>query len=349
MYERRQTMLVPDPGDVRNAVVFYTRGLGDHVIALPAMRALGRLFPGKLSLVVSRSAPDLFFGDVGFARIFSVEMDFKREKGSLYDVPSVAARLGAHELFLAVIPGGGDEWAELERRLQPRWTVGFAKGFRALLIEDLVNSHSVDEPFRLPRLFDSSLRPEDFAHPFPLPPASVEFVTAMRQALGGRRLLVIHGETKPYKQWPADRFRAALAAFFNAHPHYVGVEIGRLSSVLGAPPPRHLRPLTGLPFASSIALAASADLLLCVDSLFLHVADLWRTPTVALFGPTSPEVWGARFNPMCRYARGAGSMEALTVDAVLEALAAGAAEIERIGYSPRPLLATGAPDLVCWQ
>src|SRR5687767_545800 len=108
---RTNRKIVPRPREVKNAVVFFTRGLGDHVIALPSLRALGKLFAGKLSMVVSHSAADMFFGDVGLSRIVAVDMDFKRERGPLYDVPHVAAQLGKQDLFLAVIPGGGDEWA----------------------------------------------------------------------------------------------------------------------------------------------------------------------------------------------------------------------------------------------
>jgi ADP-heptose:LPS heptosyltransferase len=339
-------MPIPKPSDVKSAVVFFSRGLGDHILALPALRALCALFPGKLSLLVSHSAPDLFFGDAGLARIVEVDMDFQREKGYLYDVVAAANRLGEQDLFLSIIPGAAPEWAELSRVLRPRWSVGFAEGFDLRVPTDC-KRHAVDEAFAVPRAFDLTLDAEDFSHPFPLPRASVRFVHALRANSGGRRLLVIHGETKPAKQWPPERFRDVLRRFLADRPDYVAIELCEKTPVITDPPPGVL-PMISLPLASSIALAAAADLVLCVDSLFLHVADLWRTPTVALFGPTSPEVWGARFNPVCSYVR-AQSMAELRVDGVLAELLRTAEQIERLTYSSRPLSPSGNPDLLRWS
>jgi hypothetical protein len=300
------------------------------------MRALGRLFPRKLTLLSTHSAPDLFFNDAGLARIVEVDMDFTRANGSLFDVPAAAAAIGAADLFLKLIPGSGSEWSKLSQLLQPRWTVAANSG---------PHRNEVDEMFSLPRLFEPSLRPEDFSHPFPLPTASIRFVKAIHARLGARRLLVIHGETKPHKQYPPSLFRTAVNQFLDAHPGYAAIEICRHASIFGGRPPRNTVALPGLPLASAIALAVSAGILVCVDSLFLHAADLWRTPTVSLFGPTSPEVWGPRFNPMHRCAR-AASMPELDPSVISNHLTTLAAGIHHY----RPLESTPSPaaDLVRW-
>ena len=44
------------------------------------------------------------------------------------------------------------------------------------------------------------------------------------------------------------------------------------------------------------ALVASASLVLCGDTGVAHLATAYRTPSVLLFGPTSPRLWGPRID-----------------------------------------------------
>ena len=53
--------MVISPERCRTPVVFFANGIGDTVLALPALRALAALFPGRLSLVCDRDVwPGLF-------------------------------------------------------------------------------------------------------------------------------------------------------------------------------------------------------------------------------------------------------------------------------------------------
>jgi ADP-heptose:LPS heptosyltransferase len=63
----------------------------------------------------------------------------------------------------------------------------------------------------------------------------------------------------------------------------------------------------------------SADAFLGVDSCMLHAADLFRVPSVGLFGPTRPSEFGLRF-ARHRIADGRGSMAALTPDVAAASL-----------------------------
>lgn len=335
----------PDLKDVQSAVVPFVWGLGDHILALPAFRALAQLLPGKLTLLSTFSAPDLFFGDVAFARIVQVEMDF-HSGGPLLDLPAVAAALGHQDLLIVVADSYASEWDSLSGLLGCKSSVGPSQ-FCSRRIDVHTLMHTVDRAFAVPKLFARHLEPEDFAHPFPLPLASVEFAESIRSHLEDRKLLVIHGETKPNKQWPAARFRETIRIFLEMHRNYLAVEIARSHSIFGSDLPENIVPITGLPLASSIALAAAADILLCVDSVFLHVADLWRTASVALFGRTDPLRWGFRFNAMYRCVC-APDMADLTVELVLHDLRTLAREVEMKKYRPIPLSPTASYDLLRW-
>jgi hypothetical protein len=69
----------------------------------------------------------------------------------------------------------------------------------------------------------------------------------------------------------------------------------------------------------TLAMMRHVDLFLGVDSCFLHAADLFRVPGVALFGPTAPSEWGFRLSPSFRHVS-AESMDQIRPERVLEAL-----------------------------
>jgi len=77
------------------------------------------------------------------------------------------------------------------------------------------------------------------------------------------------------------------------------------------------------------ALIAAAERFLCNDTGVMHVAGAVGTPTLALFGPTDPELWKPPGDHVVALAAGRrlpdsrgqeyGWMETLTVDDVLAA------------------------------
>jgi heptosyltransferase-2 len=61
--------------------------------------------------------------------------------------------------------------------------------------------------------------------------------------------------------------------------------------------PNHIKDLTGTDLRQAILALAAADAVLSNDSGLLHVAAAIGTPTVGIFGPTSPWHW-APLNPI---------------------------------------------------
>jgi ADP-heptose:LPS heptosyltransferase len=114
----------------------------------------------------------------------------------------------------------------------------------------------------------------------------------------GRRLLVLQG--------PADGevvrdFREALAAEGSAAAadiHYV--------------PPVSVGVCAGL--------LERADRFLCNDTGLMHVAGAVGVPTVALFGPTEPELWAPLREDLVALRAPGGDLASLSVDRVWEAL-----------------------------
>ncbi len=107
------------------------------------------------------------------------------------------------------------------------------------------------------------------------------------------------GAGKAQNVWPADRF-AAVAHRATGEGHDVlvlhgpadGAALAALKSALaerGAGGRVHIAP--PMPVGTAAALLTRADRLLCNDTGIMHVAGAVGVPTLALFGPTDPDLW----------------------------------------------------------
>jgi ADP-heptose:LPS heptosyltransferase len=110
--------------------------------------------------------------------------------------------------------------------------------------------------------------------------------------------VVIHpGAAYPARRWPPERY-AAVAAAVHAAGHDVVVTGGPGETG----PARDVVTAAGLPAAADLsgrtppldlaATIAAARLVVCGDTGIAHLATAYRTPSVLLFGPTSPARWG---------------------------------------------------------
>jgi ADP-heptose:LPS heptosyltransferase len=113
-----------------------------------------------------------------------------------------------------------------------------------------------------------------------------------------RSATVVHpGAAAASRRWPADRF-AAVARALAAGGHDVVVtgseaERSLAELVAGAAGVCQDRVLAGrLDLARMAALVASARLVVCGDTGVGHLATAYRVPSVLLFGPMSPALWG---------------------------------------------------------
>src|SRR5207253_7051745 len=70
-----------------------------------------------------------------------------------------------------------------------------------------------------------------------------------------------------------------------------------LAAEIGAASPSRCRDLTGTDLRNAILALAAADVAISNDSGLLHVAAAIGTPTIGIFGPTSPWHW-APLNPI---------------------------------------------------
>lgn len=165
-------------------------------------------------------------------------------------------------------------------------------------------------------LAEQNLTPANPPAPLPLltPPKSAhqslreKFPAKWKQA--GERLIVVNpnaGELALERRWPPERFAELITAL---QTHHLGVVvligapserayIGRLKAMLpdGVDQVMDLSGQTSL--AELAALFSEASLLISNDTGPLHLACATGTPTVAIFGPETPVLFGPR-NPRSR-------------------------------------------------
>jgi ADP-heptose:LPS heptosyltransferase len=298
-----------------NPVAFFVNGIGDHLLSLPAIRALAALYPQRLSLVCQRRRAGVFFRGLPFRQILVEDVwgddDWQTE---------VAEAARGCDLFLSLVPWQSDSLTSLRRRLAPEVSVGFFPDYDVALPLDY-SKHSSDLAFSLPRYLDPSLRLEDFAAPPNFPPEAERRAERIRGLIPlGTRVLVVHADTAEAKMWPAERFVAVLDAFLERRPDFVTLVVGRRRLPLDAGRFNGRVVLCyGLPLGVSLCLTAKADVFLGVDSCFLHAADFCGVPGVGLFGSTNSNEFGYRLTSH-RHVCGGGDMKMIGEADVLAAL-----------------------------
>jgi len=164
---------------------------------------------------------------------------------------------------------------------------------------------------RLPRMVDRCAAlalpateplPKEWPHPELKVPAA-EFA-AWRQRLGlgtdSDAIALAPGAVGPSKRWPAEYF-AELARRHLAQGYSIWVLGGpgekEIAEKIAQPDPTRIRDLTGPDLRNAIVALAAARVAVSNDSGLLHVAAALGTPSIGIFGPTSPWHW-APLNPI---------------------------------------------------
>jgi ADP-heptose:LPS heptosyltransferase len=292
-------------------VVLRALGLGDLLTAVPALRAVRRAHPDAR---VQLAAPAALTG----LALLTGAVDEVVDTAPL--VPLAAGLAGAE---LAVnLHGRGPQSTALLAATAPSRLVAYGLPGGPVWTAD---EHEV---VRWCRLLDESGIPAD-------PRDLLLEVPAAEPPVRGA--VVVHpGAAQASRRWPAQRW-AAVAAGLAAAGHDVRVTGGAGELALaqevargaGLGPDAVLAGRTDL--TGLCALVAAARLVVSPDTGVAHLATAFGTPSVVLFGPTPPALWGppadrpqhralwaGRTGDNFAAAPDAGLLE-LTVEQVLEA------------------------------
>ena len=300
-------------------LAFFCNGYGDSFLNLPALRALCRLFEGRLTLVC-RQGPDLFcFDDLLVNRRIALDARFNGEDYE-FDAVAAAAEIGQCDLFLSLVPWSSSSLSNLLDTWGDIVSIGFFENYTRRLRLDYTKP-SADLAFDIVR----SLRPDyqlhDFLEPLRYPTKRQQDVREIFSMLEpGTKTLSVHMDTRANKSWDEKRWIESLDTFLDRHPEFVVLLVGkRAVDTEQWRNAGRVIPCYGLSLASSCCLVAESDLFIGIDSCMLHVADLARVPGVGLFGPTNAKEFGFYIGPHIMI-QADGSMEKIEVDMVAEAL-----------------------------
>jgi Glycosyltransferase family 9 (heptosyltransferase) len=310
---------------------YFGNSIGDSLLTLPTLRALGEMFASPITLICPKFAFDLSFWEVSPLLIDITGYPTQGPYGRLgdsygpFDYDVLLSQIGAVDVFINTGPWNlpDDQVIEpLWQHLAPTTSIGFAGGadFYDILIPKALQ-HTADWIFNLAQLFDPSARIETYAKPVPTKPYVQEKAESIRSAQPpGTKVLVVHADTKwKEKEWTFTRFIDLLDRFLSRHREFVAWVVGMGHEELNVGRERdRVIPYLGLPLDLTMSMVAHADFFVGIDSCMLHAADLARIPGVGLFGPTRSATWGFRFASHRHV--DVRSMADLAVEEVLDAM-----------------------------
>jgi heptosyltransferase-2 len=277
--------------------------IGDFVRCHTVVRLLKSRFPDRpIDVLTTRMVAPLLDYMPGVRR--GIVFDLPRKRLALAEHRALAKLLRAELYGDALIMSR--KW---KAALAPYLAgIGRRTGFVGELRFGLVNDLRSGEK-ALPRMIDRCAAlalPKGAPAPPQLPPPQLvvprEALPPWRKRMGlapdGRPVAVIcPGAVGPSKRWQGF---GDLAARLVAQGFSVWIAGGPDEKALAAEiaaESANIRDLTGPDLRNAILALASADVAISNDSGLLHVAAAVGTPSIGIFGPTSPWHW-APLNPL---------------------------------------------------
>jgi ADP-heptose:LPS heptosyltransferase len=260
----------------RRVLLYRAIGLGDFLTGVPAYRGVIRACPDD---EVTLAAPTELSGLAGLV-------------GGMHgfvatDALAVPRWSGPPPDLAVNLHGKGPQSHRVLQALDPGWIVAFASQEAGVDGPSWhPDEHEVSRWCRLMLEHGVDADEQDLSLAAPDGPPPVAGAT------------VVHpGAATTQRRWPADRF-AAVAAHLRAQGHEVvltGVAAERdlaIEVATRAGLPRSAVLAGRLDLVGMAALVAAARLVVCGDTGVAHLATAYSTPSIVLFGPMSPTLWG---------------------------------------------------------
>ncbi|MBF8192525.1 glycosyltransferase family 9 protein [Nonomuraea sp. K274] len=235
-------------------------GLGDLLTAVPALRALRQAFPWHRITLAAPRALDALPPLIGAV---DAQVDVSGPGPVPFERPDVAVNLH----------GKGPQSIEALRSTRPGRLISYGTGPPW--------PEKVHEVRRWCDLLEW--------HGIPADPDDLTLGISDRTGPA-----IVHpGAAYPSRRWPPERFAEVAAALDDVVVTGNAEEVPlamRVAELAGLPPERVLAGRTRL--ADLIDLVSRSSLVVCGDTGVAHLATAFCVPSVVLFGPVSPKLWG---------------------------------------------------------
>ncbi|CAL9619470.1 glycosyltransferase family 9 protein [Streptomyces sp. enrichment culture] len=263
-------------------LVLRALGLGDLLAGVPALRALRRAFPRhEMVLAVPPALEDAVAATGTVDGVLPAEAPNRGVPALThwpYPPPEIAVDLH----------GNGPASRDALAALAPRRLIAYA-GSRPLPEHPPTWHPHEHERARWCRLLG--------AHGIPADPGDVRLPPPPRPSPAPGAVVLHPGAEAAARRWPAERYAAVARALREAGQRVVVTGGPREDALVAEVCARAGLDgadvlAGGLPFAEFSALVAEAALVLSGDTGPAHLAVAHGTPSVTLFGPVSPLLWG---------------------------------------------------------
>ncbi len=284
--------LKPGADETRlNFLLVQTAFLGDSLLSLPLARALKENFPGcRITALIRPENSEVF------SKIKEIDEIIEDRKKTAPKIPEFFRLLGElkkRRFDAALIPHRSLRSALLVYMASIKKRVGFNFGFWSFLFTDA-------QPFGWP-MHDAErnmmlLSPLKALCPpsFPDLKADAEIPTQAREL--SFKIAINPSSVWETKRWPREYFVSLIKKLKENYGTPVIItggpkEADYNSEIEKALPEGYCLNLTGKTSLSSLtALIKSCDLFITNDSGPMHIAAALKTPTLAIFGPTTREL-----------------------------------------------------------
>ena len=82
-------------------VAFFANGIGDHILAMPSLRALLSLYPRCLSLICSPRMQSVFYSEMPFKTVIQTRITYASDEtvGRAFDAEAICSQIEQCDLF----------------------------------------------------------------------------------------------------------------------------------------------------------------------------------------------------------------------------------------------------------
>ncbi|MFJ9596713.1 glycosyltransferase family 9 protein [Streptomyces virginiae] len=271
-------------GSRRQVLVLRALGLGDLLTVVPCLRALRRSMPDRDIVLAAPGRLAAVAVATGLVDRVLPTTAPGREVPAALDWPGPPPELAVD------LHGNGPPSHLLLQRLRPRRLLAYRHVQTPHIPgpEWRDDEHERERWCRLLRWYGIEADPTDLS------------IAAPACASPAPGAVVVHpGADAGSRRWPPERFAAVARALRRAGERVVvtagageGALARRVAEGAGLPPEAVNGGRGDVPFPELCALVAGARCVLVGDTGLAHLATALGTPSVVLFGPVAPALWG---------------------------------------------------------